>query len=208
MLSGACRRSVAFSCVCLIVLTLILAGSSQAAAQVLYGSVLGDVKDTTGASVPGANVVVTNKGTGLKREAVTDTTGHYNLPDLPAGVYGLKITMQGFKSFEQTEVTVNINSVTRIDVPLEVGAMTDTVTVNAEPPKLQTDSAEVHETLVAADLTNLPVPLGRNYQQVYRCFPALLPLLIPIPSRPILRGRWSSASMGRATTRTTPASTA
>jgi hypothetical protein len=149
--------------------------SGQAAAQVLYGSVIGDVKDTTGASVPGANVVATNKGTGLKREAVTDTTGHYNLPDLPAGVYGLKITMQGFKSFEQTEVTVSINSVTRVDVPLEVGAMNETVTVSAEPPKLQTDSAEVHQTLVAQDLANLPVPLGRNYQQVYRALPGFAP---------------------------------
>ena len=144
-------------------------------AQVLYGSVLGDVKDTTGASVPGANVVITNQGTGLTREAVTDTAGHYNLPDLPAGIYSLKISQQGFKTFEQNPVTVNINSVTRVDVPLEVGAMTDTVTVSAEPPKLQTDTAEVHQTLVAADLSNLPVPLGRNYQQVYRVLPGFAP---------------------------------
>src|SRR4029453_2492791 len=102
---------------------------------------------------------------------VTDTAGHYNLPDLPAGVYSLKISQQGFKTFEQTEVTVNINNATRVDVPLEVGAMTDTVPVNAEAPKLQTDTAEVHETRLAADLTNLPVPLGRNYQQVYRMLP-------------------------------------
>src|SRR4029453_15579971 len=78
MLAGARRRSVALSCFCLTILALIFAASHRADAQVLYGSVLGDVKDTTGASVPGANVVITNKGTGLTREAVTDTAGHYN----------------------------------------------------------------------------------------------------------------------------------
>jgi len=160
---------------CLTILAVFFVLSGQAAAQVLYGSIVGDIKDTTGASVPGANVVVTNKGTGLKREAVTDTTGHYNLPDLPAGAYGLKISMQGFKSFEQTAVTVNINTVTRVDVPLEVGAMSETVTVSAEPPKLQTDTAEVHQNLAAVELQNLPVPLGRNYQQVFRTLPGFAP---------------------------------
>src|SRR4029453_3210451 len=106
---------------------------------------------------------------------VTDTAGHYNLPDLPAGVYSLKISQQGFKTFEQTEVTVNINSVTRLDVPLEVGAMTDTVTVSHESPQMQTDSAEGHQTLGSQGLSNLPVPLGRNYQQVYRALPGFAP---------------------------------
>jgi hypothetical protein len=175
MFARARRRSAVLPCFCLAICALIFVVPSQTTAQVLYGSVLGDVKDTTGASVPGANVVITNKGTGLTREAVTNTAGHYNLPDLPAGVYSLKISQQGFKTFEQTEVTVNINSITRVDVPLEVGAMTDTVTVSAEPPKLQTDTAEVHQTLVSEDLSNLPVPLGRNYQQVYRALPGFAP---------------------------------
>ena len=60
--------------------------------------------------------------------------------------------------------------------------MGDTVTVNAEPPTLQTDTAEVHQNLLAAELTNLPVPLGRNYQQVYRMLPGFAP---PINSHSI-----------------------
>jgi hypothetical protein len=143
---------------------------------------VGDLKDATGASVPGATIVVTNKGTGLTREAVTDTAGHYNLPDLPAGVYSLKASQQGFKAFEQTAVTVSINSVTRVDVTLEVGALGDTVTVSAERPRLQTDTAEVHQSLVAAEISNYPVPLGRNYQQIYRMLPGFAP---PINSHSI-----------------------
>jgi hypothetical protein len=58
--------------------------------------------------------------------------------------------------------------VTRIDVTMEIGAMGDNVTVRAEAPALQTETAEVHSNLLGQELTNLPVPLGGNYQQVYR----------------------------------------
>ncbi|MDP9224102.1 MAG: carboxypeptidase-like regulatory domain-containing protein, partial [Actinomycetota bacterium] len=119
---------------------------------------------------------------GLARQGVTDAAGRFNLSDVPAGVYIFKASQQGFKSFEQTEVTVNINSVTRVDVTLEIGSMDDTVTVSAEPPMLQTDTAEVHVNLTGAELTNLPVPLGRNYQQVYRMLPGFAP---PINSHSI-----------------------
>jgi hypothetical protein len=72
-------------------------------------------------------------------------------------------------------VTVSINTVTRLDVTLEIGAMGDNVTVRAEAPALQTDTAEVHSNLLGQDLTNLPVPLGGNYQQVYRMLPGFAP---------------------------------
>src|SRR5262249_22642076 len=113
----------------LAVLTLIVAMPRPCAAQVLYGSLVGVVKDATGGAVPGATVVVTNKGTGLTREVQTDAEGRYNLTNLPAGDYSFKATMQGFKGFEQTDVTITMNAVTRLDVPLEIGAMGDNVTV-------------------------------------------------------------------------------
>ncbi len=163
-------------------LVLITAVPGQGLAQVLYGSVVGDVKDSSGASVPGAAVVVTNKNTNQARQAFTDQTGHFNFGDLPAGVYSFKASQQGFKTFEQTEVTVTINSTSRVDVTLEVGSIGDTVTVKAEAPRLQTETAEVHQSLLAAELTNLPVPLGRNYQQVYRMLPGFAP---PINSHSI-----------------------
>jgi hypothetical protein len=169
------RWTVSLPYLCLAVLVVLCAGPQRAAAQVLYGSILGDVKDASGASVRGAAVGVVNKSTGLARQGVTDATGRFNFSDLPAGVYSLKATQQGFKTFEQTEVTVNINSVVRVDVTLEIGSMGDTVTVSAEPPKLQTETAEVHVNLMGAELTSLPVPLGRNYQQVYRMLPGFAP---------------------------------
>ena len=172
---GTWRRSALLPSLVCSALVLICLVPRPAASQVLYGSILGDVKDSTEASVPGANVVITNKNTGLTRETVTDTAGHFNFPDVPAGVYTVKISQQGFKTVERSEVNVSINSVSRVDVALEVGAMGETVTVSAEPPKLQTDTAEVHSNIVAQDLQNLPVPLGRNYQQIYRMLPGFAP---------------------------------
>ncbi len=181
MADGTRRRSL-FRCLCLGLAGVIVLNAPHATAQVLYGSVVGDVTDATGAALPGTILVITNRGTGLTRQAAADAQGHFNFTDLPAGVYSLKASLQSFRNFEQTEVTVNINNVTRVDVTLEVGAMGDTITVNAEPPKLQTDTAEVHQNLVAAELTNLPVPLGRNYQQMYRMLPGFAP---PINSHSI-----------------------
>ena len=157
------------------VLILIGATPRVCTAQVLYGSLVGVVKDATGGAIPGATVLVTNKGTGLTREVRSDEQGRYNFTNLPAGVYSFKATMQGFKGFEQTDVTITINAVTRLDVPLEIGSMGDNVTVTAEQPVLQTETAEVHQNLLGAELTNLPVPLGRNYQQVYRLLPGFTP---------------------------------
>jgi Carboxypeptidase regulatory-like domain/TonB dependent receptor-like, beta-barrel len=169
------RWTAALPCLSLAALIVILAVPEEGSAQVLYGSILGDVKDASGAYIRGAAVGVVNKSTGLARQGITDAAGRFNFPDLPAGVYSLKASQQGFKTFEQTEVTVNINSVTRVNVALEIGSMGDTVTVSAEPPKLQTETAEVHVNLAGSELTNLPVPLGRNYQQVYRMLPGFAP---------------------------------
>ena len=98
---GARKWTVSLPCMLLVAVVLAVV-PRPGMAQVLYGSILGDLKDSTGASLPGANIVITNKGTGLTRETVSDTTGHFNFPDLPAGTYGMKVSQQGFKSFEQT----------------------------------------------------------------------------------------------------------
>jgi hypothetical protein len=170
------RRSLLPGCLpVLIGVMLTCAAPHTCLAQVLYGSLVGVVKDSTGASIPGVTVLVTNKGTGLNREVRTDDTGRFNFTDLPAGVYSFKANQQGFKGFEQTDVTVTINSVTRLDVTLEIGSVGDNVTVTAEQPVLQTETAEVHQNLLGAELTNLPVPLGGNYQQVYRMLPGFAP---------------------------------
>jgi len=86
--------------------------------------------------------VITSTDRGFSREAVADAGGHFTFSNLPAGVYSLKAQQQGFRGFEQKEVTVTINAVIRVDVTLEVGNVGETVTVNTEAPPLQTDTAD------------------------------------------------------------------
>ena len=124
--NGRLRKGI----ICLAV-GLVVAGyaARTVSAQVLYGSIVGTLTDETGAVVPGAVVTVKNTSTGLSREATTDETGHYAIQNLLEGAYDLSVSASGFKPYTQTGVEVSINSVTRVDIKVQVGAITDQVTV-------------------------------------------------------------------------------
>jgi hypothetical protein len=163
-----------WSLLCLAFVLALLA-PQRTEAQVLYGSIVGDVKDPSGGAVPGATVTITHTETNVSREATTDQVGSYRFLDIQTGTYNIKISKAGFKTYEKTGTQASLNAVTRVDVTMEVGAVTQTVTVTAEAAVLQTDTSEVHADVTAPELTNLPVPLGRNYQQVYRALPGFSP---------------------------------
>ena len=159
----------------ILIATATLVTPDRGPAQVLYGSLVGNVKDSSDAAVAKAVVTAVNKGTNQSRKVVTDDSGGYSFTDLQGGVYTLKISQQGFKTFEQTDITVSANNVNRVDITLQLGAVSETVTVSSQGAVLQTETSEVHADLVANELANLPVPLGRNYQQVYRTLPGFSP---------------------------------
>ena len=115
------------------------------------------------------------RSTNQTREVTTDEAGGYSFTDLQTGTYTLKISQPGFKTFEQTDITVSLNNVNRVDITLQVGEVSETVTITGEAALLQTETSEVHADLVAKELQNLPVPLGRNYQQIYRTLPGFSP---------------------------------
>lgn len=144
-------------------------------AQVLYGSIVGTVTDPTGAVVPKASVSITNKATGLSRDTVTDEAGRYSLLNVLAGTYELRVAAQGFRTATQTDVAVSINSVARVDVKLEVGALTEQVTVAASAAMLQTDKSDVRHELTSVAITELPLPYYRNYQSLLDLLPGTTP---------------------------------
>jgi len=148
--------------------TIIATQSAQA--QVLYGSLVGRVEDPSGALLPGASVTVTNKDTGQQRETAADDSGSYAFRDLQAGVYDLKVMQSGFKSYVKAGLIVTINNVAREDVQLEVGGTAETVTVTATS-LLQTERADVSTQIDKAQVTNLPIGSGRNFQQLYKLIP-------------------------------------
>jgi outer membrane receptor protein involved in Fe transport len=143
--------------------------------QVLYGSIVGQVSDTSGAAVPGATVTITNRDTGLTRTAVSNDTGAYSFTNVPAGQYDVKIALQSFKESVKTGVPVSVNEVSRVDARLEIGSLTDSVTVASELQLLQTDKADTHTEIKSAAITQLPLPQNRNYQSLINLVPGATP---------------------------------
>jgi len=125
--------------------------------------------------VAGASVTITNSQTNQSRQTTTNETGAYSIPTLDPGVYKVRVTKEGFSAFNETNVTVSINSVTRVDVALAVGAVTETINVSGQSAALQTDRSEVRAEINSSSLENLPVPSGRNYQQLFRIIPGFRP---------------------------------
>jgi hypothetical protein len=157
-----------------LVLTLALSAGT-AEAQTLYGSIVGNVQDASGASIPGATVVITNQGNNETRQTVTNTAGAYSFSTVSSGRYDLRVTQEGFQTFSQTNIDVTINSVARVDVRLQLGAVTETIEVSAATATLQTDRSEVRAEITSQQLVNLPVPPGRNYQNLLITVPGVRP---------------------------------
>src|SRR2546425_5851671 len=153
---------------CLLAATAIL---QPVEAQVLYGSLVGNVKDPSQAAVPGATVTITNQLTNASRETITTDEGVYSFATVQTGTYTLKVSLPGFKEFKQTDVQVTLNNVSRVDVTLQVGEVAESVTVSAQTATLQTDRAEVKAELPSKVLEDLPVPVGRNYQALFKVVP-------------------------------------
>ena len=147
-----------------------------ASAQVLYGSIVGTVTDQANAVVPKAAVTVKNAATGLSRQVVTDEAGYYSIPSLPVGAYDVSVSAPGFKALTQTNVNVLINNVTRADLRLEVGALTESVTVEASAAVLQTTKTDVNVNLQAQEIGNLPLSGYRNFQSLVNLVPGATPV--------------------------------
>ena len=146
-----------------------------ASAQVLYGSIVGTLTDETGAVVPKAAVTVTNTATGLSRQATADDAGYYSIPNLPEGTYDLSVTARGFKPYTEKGVNVPINSVTRLNATIHVGAVTESVVVEASSAVLQTARSDVSVTLDTRAMENLPLSGYRNFQSLINLVPGATP---------------------------------
>jgi hypothetical protein len=152
-----------------------LALPPHAKAQTLYGQLVGNVRDATEAVVAGAVVTAVNVNTNQSRQTITDLVGSYSIPTLEAGTYTIKVSKEGFSTASEANVVISINTVTRVDVGLKIGATTETINVTAETAALQTDRAEVRSEISSTSYANLPVAVGRNYQQLLRTVPGFRP---------------------------------
>jgi hypothetical protein len=148
---------------------------ANANAQILYGSLVGNVTDSTDAVVPAAEVRVTHVETNQSRSLVTNDAGGYTIANLVPGTYELLVSKPGFRPLRRSGIVVSINTVSRADVVLEIGSTSETVNVSASAQTLQTDRAEVRAEITTKTLSNLPVPPGRNYQGLFILIPGFTP---------------------------------
>src|ERR1051326_4001562 len=141
------------------VLILLLA-SSNAWAQTT-AQISGVVKDSSGGVLPGVTVTATQTETGLKRDATTEVDGTYVLLNLPPGPYRLEATLQGFRSFQQTGITLQVGATPTINVTMAVGQISETITVQASTPLVETRNLGVGQVMTNKQVVELPLN-GRN----------------------------------------------
>jgi hypothetical protein len=130
-------------------------------AQTDRGTITGTIGDPAGAVVAGAKVEAKNIATGAVYEVASTDTGNYTIAQLPAGTYEMSVTVAGFKKFVRQNLTVQVAGTIRIDVVLEVGATSESVTVTEAAPLLKTESGELSHNVTTDRLDNLPaITLG------------------------------------------------
>ena len=125
-------------------------------AQVLYGSIIGMITDQSDSVVPAAKVTLTSKETGVSREVSADDAGRYSFVNVLPGKYDAKVVATGFRTHAQTDIDVTPNTVGRIDLKLEVGQLTETISVEATTAQLQTDKSDTHSEINTREVVGLP----------------------------------------------------
>jgi Carboxypeptidase regulatory-like domain/TonB dependent receptor len=151
----------------------VLGGTSVGRAQVLYGSLTGNVTDPSSAAIPGARVEARDTGTGISRTATTDDRGTYLFSNVQVGIYKVTISSASFKTVVMDQVRVNANEVRRVDVSLQIAQTSETVEVSAASVLLQTDKADVHQEISSQEVEELPYNggQGKNFQSLLYLIP-------------------------------------
>src|SRR3989442_15676212 len=136
-------------------------------AQANFGRILGTVTDQTGAVLPGAPISIIDKDRGLARSLTTDEAGQYNAPTLIPGTYTVRVEFPGFKTLDRENVVVEVGKEIRVDLTIEPGQQSETVTVSEAIPLVETASSTLGGAVSNAEINDLPLN-GRNYRSEER----------------------------------------
>jgi len=143
-------------------IALLVLSSQSLFAQVDTGAILGTIKDTTGAVIPGASVTLKNDDTGVVVTTTSGSSGEYTFSPVKIGHYSIAAEFKGFQRVEHSQVSVQVQQRVVVDFALPPGQMTQTVVVTGEPPALQTQDASVGQVIGQRAVNDLPLN-GRNY---------------------------------------------
>src|SRR6266545_3295016 len=143
----------------------LLAAETPLTAQRVTGTITGRVTDNTGAVLPGAHIVILNTLTREERRTVTDETGSYSVPSLPPGTYTVAAEVSGFKKGLRQNLVLQVADQARIDMTLQVGEITETVSVTEDAARVQSETASVGQVIDRRKIVDLPLN-GRNFVQL------------------------------------------
>src|SRR4051812_29899536 len=146
--------------------------ASPAFAQRTTASIRGTVTDSSSAVVPGANVTAKGEETGFTRSTVTNSEGVYSFSELPVGTYSVEVSISGFKSAVQQGILLNVADDRAVDVQLQTGALSETVTVEANSLGVKTIGGEVAGLVTGEQVRELPLN-GRNFLQLGTLMPGV-----------------------------------
>jgi len=138
------------------------------------GSISGLVTDASGSVVPGVMLVATSVSTNVKHTTVTDSKGFYSFPALNVDVYNVTSSKTGFREFLENGVKIDANSAIRIDIKLQLGAVTSTVEVKSEPLEVETGSTQIGELIEGSKVTSVPLN-GRSFIDLLALQPGVSP---------------------------------
>lgn len=153
-------RSLAIHALSTLLLAAILCVPNALYAQQITGRIVGIISDTSGAAVPRAEVVIANAGTGITFQTASNDQGYYVVPALPSGSYSIRVEVAGFKKLDRSGINLEGNQTARVDVVLQVGDTSDTVTVKAEAPLINSENVDMGTRYYRNQITDLPLMNG------------------------------------------------
>jgi hypothetical protein len=163
-----------FAFVCFAVLAAGLLLGTLPANAAITGSISGVVTDPSGAVVPGVTVVATSVSTNVQSKAVTDSKGFYRFPTLNVDTYNVTASQAGFRDYAQRGVKIDTNSALRIDISMELGSVTNTVSVKSDALQVETQSTQNGVVIEGTKITSVPLN-GRSYIDLLKLQPGVSP---------------------------------
>jgi outer membrane receptor protein involved in Fe transport len=150
-------------------------GAGNLAAQAVNATLLGTVTDPSGAVVVNAKVTATEVNTGISHTDQSNASGNFTFPDMPPGQYQVTVEMAGFKKEVRRDITVLVNSSTRVDVQVQPGNVSESVEVTGAPALLETDRADTGRKVEVQLVEDAPLGNNRNFQSLLNLVPGTAP---------------------------------
>ena len=159
------------------VVLFVLGFSHALMGQAVNGTLLGTVTDPSGAVVSNATVTIVLTGQSVEHTSITNESGNFTEPDLPAGTYTITVVAKGFKKETRQNIILDTNTTTRVDISLVTGSTSETIEVTTAPPALQTDRADISSTIEQNTIGNLPLSSGNSFQSLLNTVPGMAPIV-------------------------------